>query len=1012
MAYEFLHSIVSDPHVFQENRLDPHAEMKGLVFDENKSEWVSNRFMYLNGIWDFCYAQNYAQAPLGFELDEYNCRYWNKIKVPGHIQMQGYDVPHYTNTAYPWDGKENVEVGKLPTEFNPVASYVKYFNVPDEYAGKQIRLSFQGVESGAAVWMNGKYVGYFENSFDPAEFDVSDLIRKGENKLAVQVFKWTAGSWCEDQDFFRFSGIYRDVYLYIVPDVHIEDLKIRTLFENHDFTKSELEIGILANHAGRIEFEMTDPEGKICLSQLAVLERNSNYTFIVSNPMLWSAEKPYLYTLNITTYTEDGKQNEKISQRVGFRKFEIVDNIMHLNGKRIVFKGVNRHEFSSKTGRCVSDEEILKDIVTMKQNNINAIRTSHYPDDVRIYDLCDEYGLYVLAENNLESHGTWFNLDNPIEQIGRVIPGDNNEWKPLLIDRVEACYHRDKNHPSILIWSCGNESFGGTVIRDMADRFRELDHDRLVHYEGVFHDRRYNETSDIESQMYTPVEEIEKFIKKYRSKPFICCEYSHAMGNSNGAMHKYTDLADREPTYQGGFIWDYIDQSIEALDRYGNKYQAYGGDFGDRPCDYNFSGNGIVYGGDRDPSPKMQEVKFNYQNIKVRMDKDEICIMNNNLFTDLDEYQCVLELYKDGHLAETRPFEVHGVPMSLTRYSNPFGKMQKAGEYTIIVSFRVKDDTMWCKCGHEIAFGQFVYSIPGNTLKCTEDIEIIRGFQNIGVRGNDFEALFSIPSGGMVSYRFGGREYIDRIPKPNFWRAPVDNDMGSNMPARYSMWKGASMYISTKDPETNSLNIPKIIENDNNVMIEYDYIIPTQPVSNCKVTYTVYGDGKITVSMNYEIEGKRLGDMPEFGMMFVFDADLENLEWYGLGPEETYADRYYGAKLGIYSNKVIDNMAKYLVPQECGNKMEVRYAKVTDNHGNGLMFESDSMNFSALPYTPHEIENAMHTYELPDIYHTVVRVSKAQMGIGGDDSWGSRVHPEYLLEADKNMKFEFSFKGI
>ena len=1012
MTSVFDYNIVGNPKIFEQNRLMPHTEKKDFVYDSESDEWISNRFLNLNGVWEFCYSNNYNTAPKIFEEIGYDCKAWDKIKVPGHIQMQGYDVPHYTNTAYPWDGKENVKIGELPKKFNPVGSYVKYFDISDKWLGKQIRISFQGVESGAAVWLNGSYVGYFENSFDPAEFDISKFIRIGENKLAVQVFKWTAGSWCEDQDFFRFSGIYRDVYLYAVPEIHVEDITINTLFDNHDFTRSSLEIMLETNGRGNVNFTLTDNYGMQVFSETLPMNTKNTYTFSVNKPNLWSAEKPNLYKLHVGVFDDNNNCIERFEQSVGFRKIEIIDNIMYLNGQRIVFKGVNRHEFSSLTGRTVSDEEIIKDIVTMKQNNINAIRTCHYPDDVRIYDLCDKYGLYVLAENNMETHGTWCHYDKPIEHIDDIIPGDNQNWEPLLLDRVSSCYHRDKNHPRILIWSCGNESFGGIVIKHMADLFRTLDPNRLVHYEGVFNDRRYNDTSDIESQMYPSVEAIKEFIKNDNSKPFICCEYTHAMGNSNGAMYKYTQLTEEEPTYQGGFIWDYIDQSIQARDRYGNKYQAYGGDFGDRPCDYNFSGNGIVYGGNREPSPKMQEVKFCYQNINIKVDEDEICVMNNNLFTNLNEFDCIVELYKDGNKTQSAVLQTKGEPGTVTRYRNLFGKVKAAGEYTIIVSFRIKEDTIWCKRGYEVAFGQFTYKNPGKKLRCTNDIELIRGTQNIGVTGRDFEAMFSITYGGLVSYKYCGREMIKKIPMPNFWRAPVDNDIGCCMPTRYAMWKGASLYATAKNPETNIVDAPQVIENDNCVIVSYNYYIPTNPVSICNVSYIVEGDGRINVSMKYNVVHKKLGNVPEFGMMFIIDADYENLGWYGMGPEETYADRCYGAKLGIYHNKVAENVAKYLVPQECGNKVGVRYAKVTDEQGNGILFEGDNISFSALPYTPHELENAMHDYELPRINHTVIRVSKAQMGVGGDDSWGARVHPEFLLNADKGIEFDFSFKGI
>lgn len=1009
MKQAFNFEIVKNPEIFQENRLPAHAELKTYLYDKKSDQYISNRIINLNGVWNFAYASNYDLAPKDFQSVDNDCRHWNKIKVPGHIQMQGYDIPHYTNTAYPWDGKESVDIGELPTKFNPVASYVKYFDLSPEYVHQELRLSFQGVESGAAVWLNGNYVGYFENSFNPSEFDITPYVRQGENKLAVQVFKWTSGSWCEDQDFFRFSGIFRDVYIYAVPDIHIEDLKVRTLFEN-DFDEALLDIEIDSNNCGFVELKLSRENHSLFIERKH-LEKTSHYEFRVEKPLLWSAEAPELYDLQLTVSDFDGNNIETVYQKVGFRKFELKDHIMCLNGQRIVFKGVNRHEFSSKTGRCLADDEIIQDIVTMKQNNINAVRLSHYPNDVRIYDLCDQYGLYLIAENNMETHGTWQDLENPSNHLESIIPGDDLKWEPMLLDRVNSCYQRDKNHPSILIWSCGNESFGGIVIKHMADKFRNLDPDRLVHYEGVCNDRRYNDTSDMESRMYASVSDIKEFLAEDRSKPFISCEYTHAMGNSNGAMHKYTDLTDEDMSYQGGFIWDYIDQSITAKDGFGGEYQAYGGDFGDRPTEYNFSGNGIVYGGDRKPSPKMQEVKYNYQNIEVKIAKDDITIINKNLFTNTDKYNCVIELYRDGVLKETKHLSTNVKPLTSVTYHNPVTIPSDEGEYCEVVSFREKEDTIWCRAGHEAAFGQYICANAKSEAIHSGLPEIIYGKQNIGVRGADFEAMFSILHGGLVSYRYGGKEYIKAVPKPNFWRAPTDNDMGNLMYMRYAQWKIASLYMTHKDPNSGAVNKPEIEIMDNKVVLTFKYNMATNPSSQCMVSYGVYKDGTVDVSLTYDpVSG--LFDMPEFGMMFILPSELKNVEWYGLGPEETYADRCRGGKLGIYKNKVTDNMAKYLVPQECGNKVGVRYAKVTDIQNNGLLFTGSDMNFSALPYTPHELENAAHPYELPGIHHTVVRVAKAQMGVGGDDSWGAKVHPEYLLSVNQKMTFKFSFKGI
>ena len=1004
---------VKDPRYFRDGRLDAHSDHPYYASAREAEEKVSGFTESLNGFWKFHYARNYGSAIPGFESADYDCRSWEDIRVPAHIQMEGYDVPQYANTQYPWEGHEEIAPGEIPEKFNPVASYVKYFEVPESMKGRRLFISFQGAESGLALWLNGHFVGYSEDTFTPSEFELTDYVQEGENKLAAQVFKWTSSSWCEDQDFYRFSGIYRDVYLYTVPDVHIRDLRIRAV-PDENLTKGILEICTEAWGEGKAEICLTK-DGQTF--QGAFDLKDGGITMEIENPVLWSAEDPQLYDLTIQVYDRAGKLQEYIPERVGFRRFEMKDRIMTLNGKRIVFKGVNRHEFSSVTGRHVSEEELIKDLKTMKQNNINAIRTCHYPDASLIYRLCDEYGLYMIDETNLESHGSWDTVEASGDFSG-VVPCDRPEWLDMMLDRANSMYQRDKNHPAILIWSCGNESFGGKDIFEMSQFFRREDPTRLVHYEGVFHDRRYNDTSDMESQMYTSVENIKKFLEKDRSKPFICCEYTHAMGNSCGAMHKYTDLTDTEPLYQGGFIWDYIDQTLYKKDRYGKEFQAYGGDFGERPTDYEFSANGIVHGGERNPSPKMQEVKFNYQNITAQVGEDQVKVINKNLFLNTDCFDCVVTVEREGKVIRRAKLETAVAPLSEKTYSLPVAKETKAGEYVVTVSFLLKEDTAWAPKGHEVAFGQYVYKVQGERKKCGKKIEVIRSTHNIGLRGESFEVLFSGLNGGLASYKYGGKEMIEAIPKPNFWRAPTDNDNGNFMAARYGQWKIASLYATHKDYRENTyarILEPELEAEDNKAKVTFTYILPTTPNAQCRLSYEVDGDGRVKTTLSYD-PVKELGDMPEFGVMFKLSADYDHLEWYGLGPAETYADRCKGARLGVYRNLVKDNMAAYIVPQECGAKTGVRYAKVTDRKGRGMLFEMDPncgpMMFSALPYTPHELENARHPYELPEVHYTVVRAALGQMGVGGDDSWGSPTHPEYLLKADKKMEFSFSFRGI
>ncbi len=1057
---------VKDPLFFKDNVLPAHSAH---MICRDKAEFSmrkSSLRMSLDGVWKFSYAVNKASAIEGFEKEDYDCTCWTDIRVPAHIQMEGYDAPQYVNVQYPWDGREEVSPGEIPERFNPVASYVKYFHVPQNMQGKELRLSFQGVESGMAVWLNGSYVGYSEDSFTPSEFAVTPYVKAGENKLAVQVYKWTSSSWCEDQDFFRFSGIYRSVYLYAVPSVHMEDIRIKTLFTGQDFTKAELEVRTKVSGRGSIRYTLKDGEKTVferesrfggepafspqlskdeCRGAENGQEENirdrepqiETFREEIREPKLWSAEQPYLYRLECEVIGENGGIEEYTEQLVGLRKFEMKDNRMLLNGRRIVFKGVNRHEFSAVSGRHVSYEELEKDIVTMKRHNINAIRTCHYPDDTAVYDLCDRYGLYMIAECNMETHGTWEPYLRGAADKSYVLPGDHDHWEGMMLDRINSCYQRDKNHPAIVIWSCGNESFGGRTIYKMSELFRSLDDTRLVHYEGIALDRSYPDTSDMESRMYPSVRDIEAYLEKEDAKPYICCEYSHAMGNSCGALHKYTNLADKENSgYQGGFIWDYIDQSIYKKDRYGREYQAYGGDFADRPCDFNFSGNGIVYGGERDASPKMQEVKYDYQNLSVDIHEKDFEVWNKNLFINADAFDAEAVLLRNGVPVAKKALNISVEPESRLRFPVPFTLPEHAGEYALTVSFHLKADTLWAKAGYEVAFGQAVIARTAEKEKeaVLRPMTLIRGKNNIGVRGAEFEALFSL-GGGLVSYRYAGRELLERIPKPNFWRAPVDNDEGNNMPGRYAQWKLASLYLTTRDAGKKTETAdgiryenPEVTEEKDCVAVTYYYRFQTTPDAACQVTYRVYGDGRIRTTLSYD-PVKELGDMPEFGMMFHLNADYDHVEWYGNGPEESYEDRKEGAKLGVYRNLVKDNMAAYLVPQECGNKTGVRYAKITDRKGRGLLFTYDAaydfkkadtvqtysgngMSFSVLPYTPHELENARHPFELPEIHYTVVRAAMRQMGVGGDDSWGAHVHPEYLIDVGKKLEFTFTFRGI
>ena len=995
---------LENPEIFQINRLEAHSDHK---YYSSVLELDSNNMSFrksLNGMWKFSYAKNLDLRIKNFYEKNYDSDSWDSIMVPGHIQLQGYDSPHYVNTMYPWDGHENILPPNVPKEFNPVGSYVKSFDVPKDWNKDRVFISFQGVESAFNLWVNGEFVGYSEDSFTPSEFDISKYLVEGENKLAVEVIKWCSGSWLEDQDFWRLSGIFRDVYLYSFGEVHIRDIFVKTeLNENFDESNLlvELELENPRNEEVELLFELYDKNNQLKsksegIKGLSKLKLETN----VENIKLWSAEDPYLYQMYIYVYDKNGNLLEVVPQKVGFRKFEMKNKIMHINGKRIIFKGVNRHEFNCYNGRAVKEEDMLWDIKFLKQNNLNSVRTSHYPNTSRWYELCDEYGIYLIDEANIESHGSW-------QKMGAckpdwTVPGNKPEWLDLVLDRAKSMVERDKNHPSILIWSCGNESHGGENLFKMSEYFRERDSSRLVHYEGVFWDRSYNDTSDMESRMYAKVADIEIYLNDNPSKPFINCEYTHSMGNSNGNMHKYTELENKYPMYQGGFIWDYIDQAIMTKDRYGKEFLAYGGDFGDQPTDFHFCGNGIVFA-DRTPTPKIQEVKQLFSDFKLYPNDNGVLIKNESLFTNCSEFDLKYIIKRDGKEIYSNKTTVNVEPLTEKQIDLCLPKYTEMGEYILEVSFVLKNETIWGEKNHEICFGQYVYEIQGETeLVKDKKIFIENSDINLGVKGKNFHIIFSKNYGFMVSVKYNDKQFLKFPPMPNFWRAQTDNDRGNKMPQRYGQWKIASLYPKYINFE--------VIEEIDRATIVYTYDLCTTPQAFCRVAYTVDSHGKIIVKMSYDgVEG--LSEMPAFGMGIKIPAEYENVKWYGNGPDENHSDRKHGARLGIFENKVKDNMTQYLMPQECGNKTDVRWFSISDNQGMGLKISAKTpFEFSALPHTSHEIENANHHFELPNIHNTVLTINKTQMGVGGDDSWAAPVHDEYLIPSDKKIEFEFEIE--
>ncbi|WP_058302275.1 glycoside hydrolase family 2 TIM barrel-domain containing protein [Gorillibacterium timonense] len=1042
----------NNPDIFQIGRMDAHAFFLPYPTEEEarKNDRAATPFVHsLNGDWKFHFSENPDSRPVDFYKEGFDASAWSTIPVPSHWQLQGYDFPQYTNIIYPWVGHEDLKPPFAPTRYNPVGSYLRTFTVPHEWNGQPVFISFQGVESAFYVWLNGDLVGYSEDTFTPAEFDLTPYLVEGENKLAVEVYRWCDASWLEDQDFWRLSGIFRDVYLYTRKNVHLYDffavpaldseyrdgtLRIKAQVRNYDET----------DH-GFVQLACTLYDGKgIPVEEARVSHKfraagkgkqEFELSIAVENPLKWSAEQPNLYTLAFALSDEQGALIEAASQRVGFRTFEIKDGLMRINGERIVFKGVNRHEFSCDKGRSVGPEDMLRDIRLMKRHNINAVRTSHYPNHPRWYDLCDQYGLYVIDETNLETHGSWA-YGQPEQDERDTVPGSKPEWTANVLDRCNSMLQRDKNHPSIVIWSLGNESWGGHNFIRMHDFLKVADPSRIVHYEGVGQHRASEAASDMESHMYTSPANVEQYAQMERfnpmlrhlgngavRKPFILCEYSHAMGNSVGGLFKYAELFDKYPILQGGFIWDWIDQAIRTKTPDGIEYLAYGGDFGETPNDGNFCGNGLIFA-DGTPSPKLAEVKAVYQNIRfqaVDLKKGAVRVTNRFLFTDLDEFEFVCTLERNGELVEERSGSYSLAPQEEETlfFSWPQPEAAKPGdEYVVTLKVVQKEDTLWALKGHAVAVGQFVLPVPvaakqaaeglHNTANTTAEAKLEMGSKGgrRTVQGEDFFLAFDEATGELESFQVQGTELLadGEGPTPYFWRPYTDNDRGNGHHERCAVWRNAG-----------AERLPVSVQFDASgaaLTVRQEFLLPEAAQSQVRVTYTVTPDGLVRVRQELT-PGPGLPEIPAVGMRFHLDGSFDRLEWYGRGPEENYWDRNTGTFIGKYASTVAEQVTPYLRPQECGNKTDVRYARLTNAAGIGLDIHGcPYVELSALPYTPEELESHDHAYKLPVSSRTVVRVNDKQMGVGGDDSWGARTHPEFTLHANRTYVYEYTLKGI
>ena len=1009
---------LTDPTVFAVNRVPAHSEHRYYAHMPQGDERSDLR-QSLDGEWRVEVVQasdiDFHEEP--FVAENFDDSAFERIQVPGHLQTAGLMNHKYVNIQYPWDGHENPLEPNVP-ESNHVALYRRKFTVSDRLAGTKaaggtVSIVFHGMATAIYVWVNGLFAGYGEDGFTPNEFDVTDLLHDGENVVAVACYEYSSASWLEDQDFWRLHGLFRSVELAAQPHVHIDNMQIETDYDAKTGTASFDAVLSVRNaaDAATISATLKDADGDVVWETAHCVDgRTSISSGSLQDVTPWSAENPALYELDVIIIDHAGNIAEVAVQRIGFRRFRIEDGIMTINGRRIVFKGADRHEFDANRGRAITKKDMIDDVMFCKRHNINAIRTSHYPNQDYWYELCDEYGIYLIDETNLETHGSWC-LPGDVLTEETAVPGSKPQWEGACVDRVNSMMRRDYNHPSVLIWSLGNESYAGDVFRAMYRHAHDIDPNRPVHYEGVTHNRDYDDVSDIETYMYVHADAVEEYLKNDPKKPYLSCEYMHAMGNSVGNMDEYTAL-ERYPHYQGGFIWDFIDQAILARQSDGTERLCYGGDFGDRPSDYEFSGNGLVFA-DRRPTPKAQEVKQLYANVHLDVTESGVVVRNDNLFTSTGGYVFALRVLADGEPVwqSDRRFDVPANETASFAIDWPVDQYRaEAKELVLEVSQRLAEPTDWAPAGYELSFGQAVIDgmRPMAEAKKPIDGVVTVGRWNAGVQGSGREMLFSRTQGGMVSYAFDGREFVLRRPAITTFRALTDNDRGAGHGFERVQWLGAGRYARCVGNEIEQVD-------DDTLKATYVYELATPQRTRVTVAYTADTTGRVNLRVDYPGEEGELPTMPAFGIEWALPVEYSKLRFFGAGPEETYRDRKH-AKLGIWSTDAFADHAPYLMPQETGNHEEVRWAEITDEHGHGLRVSraagADPFAMSLQPYSSFMLEEAQHQDELPVPKHMFLRVLAAQMGVGGDDSWMSPVHPQYQIPADRPISLDVDLELI
>lgn len=990
-----------NPLVNQIGRMPAHAhfvpyttEQDALDRRTEKAERVS-----LNGIWTFKYSKNPANRPAGFYEPGFRAKGWDRIEVPGSWELQGFDAPIYTDTRYPFPA----DPPHIPADYNPVGSYLREFTLPQEWEGKDIILHFGGVESAFYCWVNGHFVGYSEDSRLPAEFRITPFLQKGKNKLAVEVYRYSDGSYLECQDYWRYSGIERDVWLIARPESRIRDFRIGSRLI-HDYTDGDFRLDVFAEKQGlqpgtAFEVKMWKDRRLLYTARSVVRSEQDtlhHFATLVEKAAPWTAETPELYTLVINTRDARGQLTESFATRFGFRNSEIRNGMLQVNGVPVILKGVNRHEHDPLKGRSVSVESMREDLRLMKQFNINAVRCCHYPNIEEWYELCDEYGMYLVDEANIESHGM------EATEVGTL--ATTPEWIVPFRERMGRMMDRDWNHPSVIIWSLGNESGFGEHFETLYRYAKERDTMRPVQYEPAGR----NGFSDIYCPMYARIWRLREHVNQRQAMPLILCEYAHAMGNSVGNLQDYWDLIYKYDQLQGGFIWDWVDQTFARKDSLGNSIWAYGGDLGfvGVPNDSNFCANGLV-AADRSLHPHIHEVKKVYQNIvfeNMPFTDRGIRITNRHDFISLDGYRFSWEVKTDGNTVAADTFSVLGLsPRESAVVKLPWPELQPAPgrEYFLHLKAETRRASGLLPRGHTVASEQFrlpVESLPLTVFRPEGQLQLRESEEAVLITGKGFEVGFSKPGGWLSRWICGKKSLIQEPLRPEFWRAQTDNDVPNGMEVRCGMWKTAAAGMQ---PE-----YVKAAAEGNTVVVRTAYRMPAQS-ARYEVKYTVFADGAIRVDNDFRTEAGDLPEMPRYGMHLVLPGAYEHMTWFGRGPHENYADRKGSADIDLYRATVWEQFHPYVRPQETANKTDVRWCALQDPEGDGLLvIGGQPLNVSAWNFPMKELMHIspkirrMHGGSIRRQDMVWLNIDLGQMGVGGDNSWGAQTHPEYTITPD------------